>query len=205
MRWKRVGQYFAKHCPDCTRAKERERKGQKPKALVPADRQRGDATTDCRKCDGPRTWDNHTPKTGRHAGKVQWSRRCAACDAKKSKGWRAKNPERVKENFSSWSGNNQDKCREREARRRARLAEVPDDGWSFKLLTKMKNTGEHTCFICEKATADTVEHLMPVSLGGGNVWANLGLACQSCNSAKGNRTYPGSPGWDEFLRERRES
>jgi 5-methylcytosine-specific restriction endonuclease McrA len=45
----------------------------------------------------------------------------------------------------------------------------------------------HTCVYCV-GRADTVDHLLPRSRGGGDTWINLVAACQSCNGLKGNRT-----------------
>ena len=45
----------------------------------------------------------------------------------------------------------------------------------------------HTCVYCV-GPADTVDHLLPRSRGGGDTWFNLVAACQSCNGLKGNRT-----------------
>jgi 5-methylcytosine-specific restriction endonuclease McrA len=45
----------------------------------------------------------------------------------------------------------------------------------------------HTCVYCV-GRADTVDHLLPRSRGGGDTWFNLVAACQSCNGLKGNRT-----------------
>jgi 5-methylcytosine-specific restriction endonuclease McrA len=45
----------------------------------------------------------------------------------------------------------------------------------------------HTCVYCA-GPADTVDHLLPRSRGGGDTWFNLVAACQPCNGRKGNRT-----------------
>jgi 5-methylcytosine-specific restriction endonuclease McrA len=45
----------------------------------------------------------------------------------------------------------------------------------------------YTCVYCA-GRADTVDHLLPRSRGGGDTWFNLVAACQSCNGVKGNRT-----------------
>lgn len=45
----------------------------------------------------------------------------------------------------------------------------------------------HTCVYCV-GRADTVDHLLPRSRGGGDTWFNLVAACQACNGLKGNRT-----------------
>lgn len=43
------------------------------------------------------------------------------------------------------------------------------------------------CVYCT-GHADTVDHVLPRSRGGGDTWFNLVAACQACNGHKGNRT-----------------
>lgn len=45
----------------------------------------------------------------------------------------------------------------------------------------------HTCAYC-CGRADTVDHVLPRSRGGGDNWFNLVAACQSRNGLKGDRT-----------------
>lgn len=45
----------------------------------------------------------------------------------------------------------------------------------------------HRCAYCA-GTADTVDHLMPQSRGGGNTWTNTVAACTRCNNLKADRT-----------------
>jgi 5-methylcytosine-specific restriction endonuclease McrA len=45
----------------------------------------------------------------------------------------------------------------------------------------------HTCGYCG-GFADTVDHILPRSRGGGDTWFNLVAACQPCNGLKGDRT-----------------
>jgi 5-methylcytosine-specific restriction endonuclease McrA len=45
----------------------------------------------------------------------------------------------------------------------------------------------HICTYCG-ARADTVDHVLPRSRGGGDTWFNLVAACQPCNGLKGDRT-----------------
>ena len=45
----------------------------------------------------------------------------------------------------------------------------------------------HICIYCG-ARAETVDHVLPRSRGGGDTWFNLVAACQSCNGLKGDRT-----------------
>lgn len=58
----------------------------------------------------------------------------------------------------------------------------------------------HTCIYCGARAGDrrggrsltktdfTVEHLVPLSRGGGNTWGNTACACRWCNHRKANRT-----------------
>lgn len=73
----------------------------------------------------------------------------------------------------------------RGARKRERLA--ARDGW--------------TCCYCKRAldsalaslqlpSSPTIEHVVPVSLGGGNGMENLKLACFPCNNGRGNGRPP---------------
>ena len=69
----------------------------------------------------------------------------------------------------------------------------------------------HTCAYCG-GVADTVDHLLPQSRGGANVWLNTVAACTRCNNVKANRTpaeagmrlawHPSVPSWREAYHRR---
>jgi 5-methylcytosine-specific restriction endonuclease McrA len=46
---------------------------------------------------------------------------------------------------------------------------------------------EYRCQYCG-ARADSIDHVVPRSRGGGHVWENLAAACRPCNTAKRDRT-----------------
>ena len=46
----------------------------------------------------------------------------------------------------------------------------------------------HTCQYCGSFKSLTVDHIIPTSKGGKDVWANLVAACRSCNERKGDLT-----------------
>ena len=46
---------------------------------------------------------------------------------------------------------------------------------------------EHRCGSCG-GTADSIDHVMPRSRGGKNVWENVIAACRGCNLRKRDRT-----------------
>lgn len=54
----------------------------------------------------------------------------------------------------------------------------------------IKKYGTLTCVYCLepiKFGKDTLEHKIPLTKGGNNLYENLGIACIYCNSSKGNR------------------
>jgi 5-methylcytosine-specific restriction endonuclease McrA len=44
----------------------------------------------------------------------------------------------------------------------------------------------HTCCYCG-GRANTIDHVLPRSRGGGDTWINLVSSCENCNGCKGNR------------------
>jgi 5-methylcytosine-specific restriction endonuclease McrA len=44
----------------------------------------------------------------------------------------------------------------------------------------------HRCAYCS-ARADTIDHVLPRSRGGGHIWTNVVAACARCNHRKGDR------------------
>ncbi len=46
---------------------------------------------------------------------------------------------------------------------------------------------QHTCQYCGHTKRLTIDHVIPRSKGGTHTWDNVVTACESCNSAKGNR------------------
>ena len=49
-------------------------------------------------------------------------------------------------------------------------------------------TSDGLCAYCLKPGANSLDHVLPISRGGTNATGNLTMACQSCNSAKRDRT-----------------
>jgi 5-methylcytosine-specific restriction endonuclease McrA len=50
------------------------------------------------------------------------------------------------------------------------------------------------CQWCRNRRGETVDHVIPTSRGGANIWENVVLACRSCNNRKGDR-LPEEIGW----------
>ena len=59
------------------------------------------------------------------------------------------------------------------------------------------------CWICERMPSEQTDHVIPLSNGGMHCNENFRGACEPCNKSKGFRNWPGQPGWDEFLENKR--
>jgi 5-methylcytosine-specific restriction endonuclease McrA len=46
----------------------------------------------------------------------------------------------------------------------------------------------YTCQYCGKKTQLTIDHVLPRSRGGRDIWTNVVVACQRCNHNKGHQT-----------------
>jgi 5-methylcytosine-specific restriction endonuclease McrA len=66
------------------------------------------------------------------------------------------------------------------------------------------------CLYCNSKRDLTIDHILPKSRGGTNIWENMGTCCTKCNCAKGDRTpeeagmklrqIPFKPGYSYFMR-----
>lgn len=92
---------------------------------------------------------------------------------------------------AAWRANNQDL-----AARRAKLST------NYELIRRLRQHDGGECSYCgitmdfrvgKTPTSATIDHLMPMSRGGGDEDENLVLCCRSCNEQKNNRT-PGEAG-----------
>ena len=62
-----------------------------------------------------------------------------------------------------------------------------DCDWGWKEWTELKNFFGNKCIKCGLIEIDillTVDHVVPISLGGSNLLKNLQPLCKSCNSTK---------------------
>lgn len=126
---------------------------------------------------------------------------CRACSNKSSRAWATANADRAREYRAQWTIDNLDKVRaqahnwhknnpgrtrERVTRRRAlklSLGSIHYTGEDVKLLFEAQ---EGLCAYCG-ATLEAnyhVDHIVPLSRGGGNGPDNICLACSFCNLSK---------------------
>jgi len=71
----------------------------------------------------------------------------------------------------------------------------------------------YTCLYCEQHVSRsmaTLDHVIPLSLGGKTTWENIATACNKCNGIKANRTnmkpvyVPYRPGYYELVRKKKQ-
>lgn len=55
------------------------------------------------------------------------------------------------------------------------------------LRVKLLEQYAYSCVSCKSTMNLSVDHIIPVSLGGGDEMSNLQILCRSCNSKKGNK------------------
>ena len=62
--------------------------------------------------------------------------------------------------------------------------------WKVPPVTRREilKRDRHQCQYCGSKKNLTIDHVIPRSLGGKHSWDNVVIACQSCNSRKGDRT-----------------
>ena len=101
--------------------------------------------------------------------------------------WAKANPERALEYGRTWRQRNPEKVREKAHRRRIRLKGQPVEAIDPSVL--YERDGGH-CGICHKPVAKeaaSIDHVLPVSKGGGHTYANTRIAHLTCNVRRGNR------------------
>jgi len=111
---------------------------------------------------------------------------CRVCNAVKSKLYRERNKERLREGKRQYA-----------SRRRAMLKNAPEIDPSVNLKT-LREKGGDLCTYCgvlmDFETIEyaphkaSVDHIVPLSRGGAHTFGNTTLACLKCNMSKFNKT-----------------
>lgn len=86
---------------------------------------------------------------------------------------------------SQWAKDNPDKARMKVALRRARMLAVESQNVAA-WLDLLEFYGA-VCAKCGATDNLTLDHVVPITLGGGHLTFNFQILCKPCNSQKGNR------------------
>lgn len=132
------------------------------------------------------------------ASKEAWRKRNMDRWVEYNRRWREANPDEAEATRARWIANNPEGYRNKiglaNSRRKARLRAVPHEPYN---RLEVLECHESICCICldlidpalppRHKLSFTIQHLVPLSLGGGDVLENVAPAHYSCNSALGNR------------------
>lgn len=104
----------------------------------------------------------------------------------KSKKFKAENPDKVREYVRKWHTENPEKVRANNQARRARKkgngGKVSAEEWQW-----LKEFYDYSCLRCGRREPEitlTLDHVLPLALGGKNIIGNAQPLCGSCNSSK---------------------
>lgn len=105
-----------------------------------------------------------------------------------SRRYREENIDKVREAGRKWGKENPDKIRANNHRRRARKRGAPGTHTAQEWADLCARY-DHRCLCCGMVPEKmTVDHVVPISLGGSNDIGNLQPLCLSCNSSKNAKT-----------------
>lgn len=107
----------------------------------------------------------------------------------KSKIWQEANPEKVRKAKSDWHKRNPENVRICDARRRSREL-LADGAYTIKDVRKLLRLQNWRCIYCVcsiKKKKWHVDHIIPLSKGGGNGPDNIQILCAKCNLTKSSK------------------
>ena len=93
------------------------------------------------------------------------------------------NPEKGRSRIKRWKYNNPGKVSKQRYRRRTLLLDAECSLTTEQWLA-IRAAYNERCAYCQRRRPLTMDHVTPVSKGGGHVASNIVPACQSCNSSK---------------------
>lgn len=115
---------------------------------------------------------------------LRWHRENRCHSRENSSRWRKENQDKFKTLISKWGQENPDKRKAYYHKRKTKKSKAGGSftGQEWKQLCKQYND---RCLKCGKEGELTVDHIIPVSMGGTSDISNIQPLCRSCNSSKG--------------------
>lgn len=99
--------------------------------------------------------------------------------------WWRNNRDTAREMERNWCRNNPEKISAKDNRRRARKAEAPGDGVTSKQWEAILDFCGEKCLACGTTDDITMDHIVPLDMGGAHDVRNIQPLCRSCNASKG--------------------
>lgn len=131
-------------------------------------------------------WNAENPEK-RKAANRSWGERNPEKIREKSLAWRNRNIERARANSLRWKKNNAERNARNEQKRRAIRAGV-EQGY-FPTLSELIVIYGDRCMYPDCNNKDlTIDHVVPLALGGIHDISNVQILCGFHNSQKGNRS-----------------
>ena len=101
--------------------------------------------------------------------------------------WQVANPEKVKTNRAAWFAANPVKVRVHRKRRRNLLKQVECTLTADEWLATIGCFNNRCAYCLTKSGSLEMDHMIPVSKGGGSTQENIVPACKKCNRRKSNK------------------
>lgn len=122
----------------------------------------------------------------KYAMKRHWENRDEIIE--KTRQWRLKNPEKQKDATRKWNERNPEAKRLHQNLRRSRERNATGKH-TIKQLREMMVNQDNKCVYCkcEISNCYHIDHIIPLSRGGGNGIENIQILCIDCNQRKHNK------------------
>jgi 5-methylcytosine-specific restriction endonuclease McrA len=109
---------------------------------------------------------------------------CRACNNERSRVWKQANPEKAKAGYRRWSEANRERRRVRKAVERSGAGQSGGEILTVESWLAVLDAFDRRCCYCRSQDDLSLDHLTPVSRGGGAVVGNVAPACRPCNCSK---------------------
>lgn len=113
-------------------------------------------------------------------------RLCKTCDKAYKLANREKYLDLWRHNAAQWAAANPEKARQKYTDYKARLKAAPGQ-LTPRLVAMVYEIHGHQCLKCAATKDLTIDHVLPLTLGGSNCLDNLQPLCRACNGGKGGR------------------